>query len=197
MNLKDVKRAMIGTSLYIVTGEDGFQWMGDGQAFYIVDQNIDLTERNLLAILDIEEDKREKYNVRELMYENLPQLDVCPQEDADEMLHPLVSVSWAGRLVTMMTTDGGEAVAVRQSRIAPADGRKKLAFFLRKSADPETGEIKAPCVAVYDDMLCCAVIMPETRKTVDEIWTVMRKACGEDLTYCLAEDEATERSEPT
>ena len=46
-------------------------------------------------------------------------------------------------------------------------------------------------VGVFKDMLCCAVIMPTKAKTMNEMWTVMRKACAEGLTYCV-EDEGGE-----
>lgn len=192
MKLSKINKALTRPSRYIVTGEDGFQWLGDGTAFYEVDRGLDLTEGNILAILDIDEDKRAGYFVQEVDGNRAPECDVCPQEENDELLHPLVSVSWAGELVTIMTTDTGEAVAVPQSKIAPADGKEPLIFFLRKSVDQETGEIKAPVVGVFKDMLCCAVIMPIKADAVKEIWAVMRKACAETLTYCVdgeAEDE--------
>lgn len=196
MKLAKINKAMTRMNRYIVTGEDGFQWLGDGTAFYQVDQGLDLTEGNLLAILDIDEDKRGNYNVREIDGARLPQCDICPREGEDEQLHPLVSVSWAGELVTIMTTAEGEAAAVPQRQVVPADGREPLTFFLRRAVDPQTGEIKAPCVAVFRDMLCCAVIMPVKRETMDEMWIVMRKACWAGLEYVVP-GEAVEDGEET
>lgn len=195
MKLAKINKALTRPSRYIVTGEDGFQWLGDGTAFYVVDQGLDLTEDNLLPVLDIDEEKRDGYYVHEVEGSRMPQCDVCPQEENDELLHPLVSVSWAGELVTIMTTETGEAVAVPQSKIAPADGKEPLIFYLRKSVDQETGEIKAPVVGVFKDMLCCAVIMPVKAETMNEMWAVMRKACANELEYCVssgAEDEGGE-----
>ena len=192
MKLSKINKAMTRPSRYIVTGEDGFQWLGDGTAFYEVDRGLDLTKENLLAILDIDEDKRNGYLVLEIDGSEMPQCDVCPQEANEELLHPLVSVSWAGELVTIMTTDTGETAAVPQRQIAPADGKEPLVFYLRTSVDPKTGEIKAPVVAVFKDMLCCAVIMPVTAKAMDEIWAVMRKASGAELVYCVTDEETEE-----
>lgn len=190
MKLAKINKALTRTmTRYIVTGEDGFQWLGDGTAFYQVDKELDLTKDNLLAVLDIDEEKRNKYFVQEVDGRRLPQCDVCPREGEDELLHPLVSVSWMGELVTIMTTEQGEAAAVLQRQIAPADGKEPLVFYLRKAVDPETAEIKAPCVAVFADMLCSAVIMPLKAKSMREIWAVTRKACAEGLRYCVEEKE--------
>lgn len=184
MKLGKIKKAMTRKTLYIVNGEDGFQWIGDGSAFYIADKNLDLSDGNLLAILDIDEDKRSEYTVREIDGEKVPELDICPQEDCDKLLHPLVSLSWTDELETIMTTEDGEAVAVDQAYIAPADGKEPLMFVLRRSVNRDTGEIRGPVVVVFRDMLCCAVIMPIGARTMTEIWAVMRKACAEGLRYC-------------
>ena len=98
----------------------------------------------------------------------------------------MISVSWDGELITIMATENGEAAAVLQRQIAPADGKEPLGFYRRKAVDPETAEIKAPCVAVFADMLCSAIIAPIVSKTMDEIWRLMRRSC-EGLRYCIAE----------
>lgn len=191
MRLQKIKRAMTTKNVYIVTEDGGNQWMGDGKAFYLMDSGLDLTEGNALAILDIDEDKRKDYTVRELSNRHMPMLDMCPQEACDEELHPVVSVSWAGELLTIMTTQAGEAAAVPQSQIAPADGKEPLRFFLRRSVDPDTAEIRDPVIAAFQDMLACAVIMPVPAKTMREVWTLMRKASGEALVYCEDDDDGS------
>lgn len=196
MKLQKIKKALKRTSLSVVTGEDGFQWIGDGTAFYLADRELDLTKDNLLAVLDIEEDKRSSYSVREIDWRALPQIDICPQEGNDVELNPLISVSWAGELVTIMTTADGEAVAVPQRQIAPADGKMPLRFYLRRTVDPETGKIKAPVVAVFRDMLCCAVIMPMEPRAMQEMWRVMRLACREELRYCVSDESDNEGDAP-
>ncbi len=188
MKLSKIKKALKRKRLVIVTEEGGNQWLGDGVAFYLVDSGLDLTKDNVKAILDIDEDKRDEYTVRMLEDTALPMCDMCPQEGNDEELHPLVSVSWAGELVTIMRTEDGQAVGVAQSRIEPADGKEPLRFFLRTSVNPETGEYLAPVVACFQDMLCCAVIMPTKAAAMDEIWAAMRAGCAQGLTYCLDKD---------
>lgn len=197
MKLQKIKKALKHTSLEIVTGEDGFQWIGDGTAFYLADRELDLTKDNLLAVLDIEEDKRSSYSVCEINWRAMPQIDICPQEGNDVELNPLISVSWAGELVTIMTTADGEAVAVTQRQIAPADGKMPLRFYLRRTVDPETGEVRAPAVAVFRDMLCCAVIMPMEPRAMQEMWRVMRLACRAELRYCeTGESDNEEEAAP-
>lgn len=188
MRLSRIRKALKRRTLVIVTEAGGNQWLGDGVAFYLVDSGLDLTEDNVKSILDIDEDKRDEYTARETDDRRLPMCDMCPQEGCDDELQPLVSLSWAGELVTIMRTNGGWAVAVPQGRIEPADGKGPLRFFLRTSVDPETGEYRAPVVACFQDMLCCAVITPVKAEAMDEIWRIMRMASAESLKYCLAHD---------
>lgn len=192
MKLNKIKKAMTRQTLSIINGSDGFQWIGDGTAYYEADRELDLTESNLLAILDIDADKRDQYTVREIDGARVPMCDVCPQEACDVELIPRASVSWAGELLTIMTTNDGEAVAVTQRQIAPADGKKPLRFFLRRSVDRETAEIRQPVVAVFEDMLCCAVIMPIEARTMAAVWDVMRASCDMALRYCAAAEEDAE-----
>lgn len=193
MKLQKVKKALHGTNLIIFEDDGGFQWLSDGTAAYLMDRELDMTRENLLAILDIEEDKRDKYTVRKI---NAPRwLDQCPQEEADEQLIPLISVSWDGELITIMATENGEAAAVPQRQIAPADGRKPLDFMLRRSVNPETGEIGAPMVCCFADMLCGAIIAPIRPKVMDEIWRLTRRSCAEGLRYCVAEKEDEKQDE--
>lgn len=189
MKLQKILKAFTSKSIYIVTEEGGNQWIGDGHAFYVVDSGLDLTSDNVLAILDVEEDKRDTYNVYERDDSRLPMCDICPQEMCDEALHPIISISWALELITIFKTDNGEAVAVKQKQIAPAEGKEKLAFYLRKSVDKITGEVKAPVVAVFQNMLCSVVIQPIAEKTIREIWELMRIASDRNLIYCIPPEE--------
>lgn len=185
MKLQKVKKALRGTHLIIFEDEGGFQWLSDGTAAYLMDRELDLTEGNLLAILDIEEDKRVNYTVRATKAPR--HIDQCPQEQADERLIPLISVSWAGELITIMATLDGDVAAVLQRQIAPADGKEPLAFALRRGVDPETGKIGQPMVCCFADMLCSAIICPIAPKTMAEIWRLMRRSCAVGLQYCVAE----------
>ena len=149
---------------------------------------MDLTKGNLLAILDIEEEKRDKYTIIESgASSTMAWLDQCPQEDADEELTPLASVSWEGDLVTIFATSAGEAVMVPQRQIAPADGREPLVFALRRGINQDTGEIFAPRLVCFRDMLANAIIMPIRAEVAQDIWRLMRKSCAEGLRYCMEE----------
>lgn len=184
MKLQKVKKALHGTNLIIFEDDGGFQWLSDGTAAYLMDRELDLTRGNLLAILDIEENKRANYTVREMKAPS--HIDQCPQEEADEQLIPHISVSWAGELITIMATRDGDAAAVAQRQIAPADGKEPLVFALRRGVDPDTGEIRQPMVCCFADMLCSAIICPIPSKTMVEIWRLMRRSI-EGLRYCIAE----------
>ena len=91
---------------------------------------------------------------------------------------------------------GDQSIRV-QRQIAQADGKMPLRFYLRRTVDPETGEVRAPAVAVFSDMLCCAVIMPMEPRAMQEMWRVMRLACREELRYCVSgENDNEEEAAP-
>ena len=188
MRLSKVKKAIVGKSILIVTDADGFQWVGDGRSMYLADRALDLTAENVKAIMDIDEDKREDWNAFAKDGKGLPWYDQCPLP-GDVSLRAIMSVCWMDELVTIMATSEGEAAAVTQRQIAPADGKEGLTFALRRTADPETGELDDPMVVCFSDMLASAILTPLPAKVMDEIWRKMRDASAMGMRYCMEEAE--------
>lgn len=191
MKLQKVKKALTHKTIRIVTDADGYQWVGDYHAMYLADKALDITEGNIKTILDIDEDQRDKWTVFADSRREMPWFDQCPIELADDPLRAIVSVSWMGELVTVFSTQEGDAAMIPQTLIAPADGREGLAFALRRWTDPETGETQEPLVVCFCDMLANAILTPLPRKTADEIWRAMRDASAEGLRYCMEDEEET------
>lgn len=189
MKLQKVKKALTHKTIRIVTDADGFQWVGDYHAMYLADKALDITEGNIKAILDIDEDQRDKWTVFADSGREMPWFDQCPIELADDPLRAIVSVSWIGELVTVFSTQEGDTAMIPQTLIAPADGKEGLTFALRRWTDPETGETQEPLVVCFCDMLANAILTPLPRKTADEIWRAMRDASAEGLRYCREDKE--------
>ena len=188
MRIQKIKKALTHKTIHLVTDADGFQWVGNTHAMYLADRALDLTEGNIKAILDIDEDKRNEWTVIEASGRDCPWFDQCPIEMADEPLRAIMSVSWLGELLTVFVTEDGEAAMVPQSIIAPADGKNGLTFALRRWTDPETGETKEPMVVCFCDMLANAILTPIPEATAQEIWRAMRDASAAGLRYCREEE---------
>ena len=188
MRLSKVKKAMVGKGILIVTDADGFQWVGDVRSMYLADRALDLTAENVKAILDIDEDKRDEWIAIAKDGKGLPWYDQCPLPD-DMPMRAIMSVCWMDELVTIMVTSEGEAAAVTQRQIAPADGKEGLTFALRRTADPETGELDDPVVVCFSDMLASAILTPLPANAMDEIWSKMRDASALGMRYCREAEE--------
>ena len=182
MQISKIKRALMGDMYEILTDQGGFGWLGDGHAFYVVDDNLDLTSKNLLAIMDIPADKRRHYTVYEKAYP-LPCFDLCPQEDADFELHEVARVMHAGSEIVLLADDDGTMVMVYASQLRPCMADMRPRICLRTSADPDTGELTLPVVAVFNDMLVSAIIRPLPVELAREILSEMRAACGPAYRY--------------
>lgn len=193
MKLAKTKRAFgKKRDLRIATDADGYQWIGDRSAYYVMDKSLQLTPQNVLTILDYDEDEQARIDVSEIDVSGSPWFDTCPVEALDRPLRPVVSVSVAGELVTVMLTEEGDAAMVRQSQIAPADGREACGFYLRACVDQVTGEFRAPVVAVFRGLTCSALIAPLQRRTAEGVWRMMRDASAQELRYCV---EGTDEEE--
>ena len=188
MKLRKIKQAMGNKTIIIVTDADGFQWVGGGMGVYLADRALDLTAENVKAILDIDEDKRDEWIAIAKNGKGLPWYDQCPLP-GDMPMRAIMSVSWMDELVTIMVTSEGEAAAVTQRQIAPADGKNGLTFALRRTADPETGELDDPVVVCFSDMLANAILTPLPGKVMDEIWRKMRDASAMGMRYCREAEE--------
>ena len=190
MKLSKVKKALNTQNLKLYTDGNGDQWLASAHAAYLMDRDLTLTQDNLLAVLDVDEDKRADWVVTE-MGKAPACLDQCPQEGCDELLIPIMSVCWLDELITIMRTDDGALAMVKQSQIAPADGKEPLTFMLRRSVDPDTGEVMTPVVACFRDMLACAMLAPIKPDAAEKIMEKMRACAEEGLAYCVESEEET------
>lgn len=162
----------------IVRDASGRQWVGTGRNLYLADENIDFDKDNVLSIFDIEAEKRKAYDVSQGDMSHAAWLDMMPHNDTDKPLNTIFSVCYVDELLTLMRTEEGESVLVRQKAITPNDGRGGQTFVLRKTGGN-------PVVACFADMLCGAIVAPESAK-VFEIVSKWCKALTES-NYCVKE----------
>lgn len=185
MKLSKIKKAIQGNKSWVlVNREDGGQWIGDGAAVYAVPENIDMTAVNAPTILDIAPDKAAEYFVR-VVNEPPEWYDNLPRENDEDVLIPQATVVYAEHQIEIMTTRDGRCVMVNAAYLAPAlDAENGVGYTLRRRYNEEGAEID-PIVAVYDDMLACALVMPVARGMAESIWQELRKACDPGLKYAL------------
>ena len=168
MNAKEIaKRVMRTKYAGIITDTDGRQWITDGTNAYLADESVPLNDENILSVLDIAPDKREKIRVGEQGTDATktcvsrilqPAVSMMPMRGDREMI-PGLSICYNGDVLTSLQDAAGDGRIkwVRQGYIKPADGPNGLGFFMR-----------GMLVALYQDMLCNAVVAPE-RDEIEEL----------------------------
>lgn len=159
---------MSAKSVLIWTDRQGNKWLGDGRRMYAADGSIPLNEDNVLAVLDVDKDKREK--IRCQMGPTYDErLAIEPNEETDVRLRPIMSVYYADELITLMVSDDNQLFGVRQSAIRPVNAKYGLVFYLRRK------EGSAPWVVCFEDMFATAVLLPEPARVVESIVQSMRE----------------------
>ena len=115
--------------------EPARQWMGDGYAVYPLDGMPYLAEREVCAIFDIDEKKRDKIVINH--FENLPEyVSLADQMETDE---PLEEISFQMSLgddeLALFRDEGGRLVVIKAEYKKPIDNWKECQCFKRVSAD--------------------------------------------------------------
>lgn len=169
MKAKEIaKRVKVTRFAAVLRDHANRQWITDGLNAYLADENILLTEGNLLGVLDIEQSKRDKIRVgtaeatakEEKTCEALMDVLGIERRAEDEELIPGVSVCFGGDAVTSLRWEDGSYCWVRQSELKPADGEVGLGF-LRRGA----------YVATMGDLFVNAIVRPldgETQYAIEE-----------------------------
>lgn len=155
----------------------GKQWISDGINAYLADESVKYTRENLMGILDIDPEKRDRIDVGESMADS--ELFVMIETNRDEPLQPIGSIVYSGECMTCMRTEDGKRIWVRQSFIEPADGKMGLRFFLRDGV-----------VICFQDLFASAILRPEYGEEQEKIEDMLRAMLGD-----ATNEELTERAE--
>ena len=111
------------------------QWMGDGRAAYPLDGMPYLAEREVCAIFDIDEKKRDKIVINH--FENLPEyVSLADQLSTDEPLEEVrFQMSLGSDELALFRDEGGRLVVIKAEYKKPIDNWKECQCFKRMSAD--------------------------------------------------------------
>ena len=139
----------------VVTDKEGRQWIGDGKRFYAVDEDIRFKRETVLAMLDIDKDKRDKVAVFEEA-SNDPRFDVYQQEEGERLI-PQMAVMYGGDLVMIFMADRQEIFALEHATLKPIDNMGRAYTLRRRTAN---GEEMRPVIAVQTDMFVSALLTP-------------------------------------
>ena len=115
--------------------EPARQWMGDGYAVYPLDGMPYLAEREVCAIFDIDEKKRDKIVINH--FENLPEyVSLADQMETDEPLEEIrFQMSLGDDELALFRDEGGRLVVIKAEHKKPIDNWKECQCFKRVSAD--------------------------------------------------------------
>lgn len=115
--------------------EPARQWMGDGYAVYPLDGMPYLAEREVCAIFDIDEKKRDKIVINH--FENLPEyVSLADQMETDEPLEEIrFQMSLGDDELALFRDEGGRLVVIKAEYKKPIDNWKECQCFKRMSAD--------------------------------------------------------------
>lgn len=111
------------------------QWMGDGYAVYPLDGMPYLAEREVCAIFDIDEKKRDKIVINH--FENLPEyVSLADQMETDEPLEEIrFQMSLGDDELALFRDEGGRLVVIKAEYKKPIDNWKECQCFKRVSAN--------------------------------------------------------------
>ena len=115
--------------------EPARQWMGDGYAVYPLDGMPYLAEREVCAIFDIDEKKRDKIVINH--FENLPEyVSLADQMETDEPLEEIrFQMSMGDDELALFRDEGGRLVVIKAEYKKPIDNWKECQRFKRVSAN--------------------------------------------------------------
>lgn len=115
--------------------EPARQWMGDGYAVYPLDGMPYLAEREVCAIFDIDEKKRDKIVINH--FENLPEyVSLADQMETDEPLEEIrFQMSLGDDELALFRDEGGRLVVIKAEYKKPIDNWKECQCFKRVSAN--------------------------------------------------------------
>lgn len=128
------------------------QWMGDGRAAYPLDGMPYLAEREVCAIFDIDEKKRDKIVINH--FENMPEfVSFADQLETDEPLEEVrFQMSLGSDELALFRDAGGRLIVILADYKKPIDNWKECQCFKRMSANGN------PVVAVMSGCILRGII---------------------------------------
>ena len=164
MKFEKIKRLCAATKTVDIAHHEasGDTWLGNGHALYRVDDGIEVNERNVAALLDLDEKQLQGMRIMERTVED-PRYDSTAAETEDfEALYPGPVYDCAG-VGVMLLRRGIEAAGIDRALLAPVYDKYYMEYRVRRGADG------GALIAVHNNMMCCALILPVAEGSVDAI----------------------------
>lgn len=194
MILKEIRKGIQINSAHVVHDRNGNTWIGDGAAFYVLDDWMEANEKNVLGLLDVPKDKWEDWRVTERDLSENELFDILPDEKEEELIELGRYVTMNGAYDTvMLSTAKGKIIMIRWWYLKPTICKEGIRITLRDRVDPDTGEVKETIVRVYRDMLCCALIAPVDETNAGGIRETLKNVTAAGAEYAIAPRENVEK----
>lgn len=193
MNLKEIRKGINMQSVYVAHDRNGNTWIGDGAAYYVLDDWMEASAKNVLGLLDVPRDKWENWNVIEKDVTENELFDIVPEQDEEELTELGRYVS-GGYDTVMLATAAGKIIMIRWWYLKPTVCKEGTSLTLSERWDPETGELKEAIVRVYRDMLCCAMIAPVDEAGAGRIRETLKRVTWPGAAYAVGPRDGEERA---
>lgn len=144
---------------------NGTQWVGSLGTRYAVEPGIVITEENCLALIGIDKEKRGEY----IVIQNDTYAGVISEyrEDDEIELHWKMGVRYGCDDIVLLQDMGGNVYGVMKSLLDPLEASLGMGFTLRQGR-----------IAVYDDIMCGAIIEPVEDAVMSAIMRTMKELTG-------------------
>lgn len=130
MKIKAVEAILKGGKTFRIYKNDRCQWLGNGIAFYPLDDFPELTPDNIFSVFDIPQDKREKFRCE---YDTFPDGINIKDVDENETLleRDIFDVIYYDRLLVPLKTSTG-LIFVQKSLLKPFGKDDEYELYLRE-----------------------------------------------------------------
>lgn len=130
MKIKAVEAILKGGKTFRIYQNDRCQWLGNGIAFYPLDDFPELTPDNIFSVFDIPQDKREKFRCE---YDTFPVgLNLSDVDENETLLErDIFDVIYYDRLLVPLKTPTG-LIFVQKSLLKPFGKDDEYELYLRE-----------------------------------------------------------------
>lgn len=164
MNFAKIKRLCVATKTVDIAHhmESGDTWLGNGYALYRVDDGIVVNASNAAALLDLDDKQREGMRIGWRTVGD-PRYDstACETEEF-EALYPGPVYAYKGTDV-MLLKQMDMVAGIDRALLSPIFDRYYMEYRVRRFMG------HTPLIAVHNNMMCCALILPIETEAVNHI----------------------------
>ena len=182
MKLQAIKRICAERKMIeILDTPQNRQWVGDGEAFYPVDSGIHIDEYNIASLMDLDDAAMDKIIVTHTAQDD-PRFSMADAHRESGSMRPHLTVWMSGRSYCLLRDEeNGETLTadvlmINTAYLQPAKTKNGHMEYFLCPAYTDRGIPLRPLVAVFNSLLCAALIFPESKERTDTILSAMRDA---------------------